>query len=100
MKRVLNSMLGVFSLSPTITRLANFFFDSSFNAMKSLLCYISILFDNLAGQLTRSPPALVEHRLSLQLAHVLLSQGPTPDQVPGQNQHVLDRLIIRVNDVR
>ena len=52
-------------------------------------CYISLLsgcWNCLAGQLTRSPPALVEHRLSLQLAHVLLSQGPTPDQVPGQKQ--------------
>ena len=52
-------------------------------------CYISLFsgcWNSLVGQLTRSPPALVEHRLSLQLAHVLLRQGPTPDQVPGQNQ--------------
>ena len=51
-KRVLNSLLGVFSLSPTSTRLASFFFDSSFNTMKSVLCYISLFFDNLVGQLT------------------------------------------------
>ena len=51
-KRVLNSLLGVFSLSPTSTRLASVFFNSSFNTMKSPLCYISLFFDNLVGQLT------------------------------------------------